>query len=52
MGRQDRVAERRRGLPWEQKRGGMEGEEDRMEKAEDSAEEGPDRRPDEEQGKL
>lgn len=42
--RPDRVAERRTGLPWKRKRGGMEGEEDRMEKAEDSAEEGPDRR--------
>lgn len=41
--RPDRVAERRTGLPWKRKRGGMEGEEDRMEKAEDSAEEGPDR---------
>lgn len=51
MGRQDRVAERRMGLPWKQKRGGMEGEEDRMEKAEDSVEEGPDRRLDEEEGK-
>lgn len=38
--RPDRVAERRTGLPWKRKRGGMEGEEDRMEKAE----EGPDRR--------
>lgn len=39
------------GLPWKRKRGGMEGEEDRMEKVEDSAEEGPDRRLDEEEGK-
>lgn len=42
--RPDRVAEQRTGLPWKRKRGGMEGEEDRMEKAEDSAEERPDRR--------
>lgn len=42
--RPDRVAERRTALPWKRKRGGIEGEEDRMEKAEDSAEEGPDRR--------
>lgn len=43
--------EQRMGLPWKQKRGGMEGEEDRMEKAEeDSAEEGPDGL-DEEDGK-
>lgn len=50
MGTQDRVAEQRMGLPWKRKRGGMEGEEDRMEKAEDAAEEGPDRL-DEEKGK-
>lgn len=38
------------GVAMETEEGGMEGEEDWMEKAEDSAEEGPDRRLDEEKG--
>lgn len=47
MGMQDRVAERRMGLPRKRK----EGEEDRMERAESSVRAGPETRLGEEEGK-